>query len=87
MWVNHRWRVGVDGLLAINHHLVGRLLRRTGLQPQAVALMDATDLPAVCSGSKNSGHYTSAHAALGERTLKTGQSRWFVGYKKHTLRL
>jgi hypothetical protein len=24
---------------------------------------------------------------LGARTLKTGQSRWFVGYKKHTLRL
>jgi len=24
---------------------------------------------------------------LGGRTLKTGQSRWFVGYKKHTLRL
>jgi len=36
---------------------------------------------------KNSGAYTAAHAALGGRTLKTGQSRWFVGYKKHTLRL
>jgi len=24
---------------------------------------------------------------MGGRTLKTGQSRWFVGYKKHTLRL
>jgi hypothetical protein len=24
---------------------------------------------------------------LGARTLKSGQSRWFVGYKKHTLRL
>jgi len=24
---------------------------------------------------------------VGGRTLKTGQSRWFVGYKKHTLRL
>jgi len=24
---------------------------------------------------------------LGGRTIKTGQSRWFVGYKKHTLRL
>jgi len=31
--------------------------------------------------------YTAAHAALGGRTLKTGQSRWYVGYKKHTLRL
>ena len=47
-----RQAVGVDGLRAINHHLVGRLLRRTGLQPHAVALMDATDLPAACSGFK-----------------------------------
>lgn len=31
--------------------------------------------------------YTARQAALGGRTLKTGQSRWFVGYKKHTLRL
>ncbi len=31
--------------------------------------------------------YTARKAALGGRTLKTGQSRWFVGYKKHTLRL
>jgi hypothetical protein len=83
-----RQAVGVDGQRAINHHLVGRLLRRKGLQPHAVALMDATDLPAACSGfKKKSGHYTAAHAALGGRTLKTGQSRWFVGYKKHTLRL
>lgn len=36
---------------------------------------------------KNTATYTAAHAALGGRTLKTGQSRWFVGYKKHTLRL
>ena len=36
---------------------------------------------------KSSGGYTAAHAALGGRTHKTGQSRWFVGYKKHTLRL
>ena len=83
-----RQTVGLGGLRAINQHLVGRLLRRTGLQPHAVALMDATDLPAACSGfKKNSGDYTAAHAALGGRTLKTGQSRWFVGYKKHTLRL
>src|ERR1035437_8273003 len=33
-----RQTVGVAGLRAINHHLVGRLLRRTGLQPHAVAL-------------------------------------------------
>ena len=36
---------------------------------------------------KSSATYTAAHATLGGRTLKTGQSRWFVGYKKHTLRL
>jgi len=36
---------------------------------------------------KDTGAYTAAHAALGGRTLKTGQSRWFVGYKKHTFRL
>ena len=39
------------------------------------------------ASKKSSGLYTAAHAALGGRTLKTGQSRWFVGYKKHTLRL
>ena len=47
-----RQTVGVSGLRAINQHLVGRLLQRTGLQPHAVALMDATDLPAACSGFK-----------------------------------
>jgi hypothetical protein len=31
--------------------------------------------------------YTAHRAALGGRTLKTGQSQCFVGYKKHTLRL
>jgi hypothetical protein len=36
---------------------------------------------------KNSATYTARHATLGGRTLKPGQSRWFVGYKKHTLRL
>jgi len=40
-----RQTMGVGGLRAINQYLVGRLLRRTGLQPHAVALMDATDLP------------------------------------------
>jgi hypothetical protein len=36
---------------------------------------------------KETGACTAMGAALGGRTLKTGQSRWFVGYKKHTLRL
>jgi hypothetical protein len=31
--------------------------------------------------------HPAARVALGGRTLKTGQSRCFVGYKKHTLRL
>ncbi len=44
-------------------------------------------LPPVVVSKKNTASYTAAHAALGGRTLKTGQSRWFVGYKKHTLRL
>lgn len=39
------------------------------------------------ASKKNSSTYTAAKAAVGARTLKTGQSRWFVGYKKHTLRL
>lgn len=33
------------------------------------------------------GHYSARGAAVGGRTIKTGQSRWFVGDKKHTLRL
>lgn len=39
------------------------------------------------ASKKSSDTYTAAHAALGGRTLKTGQSRCYVGYKKHTLRL
>ena len=83
-----RQRVGVGGLRAIHLHLVGRLRRRQGVPPQAVALMDATDLPAAGPGFKKSFDTdTAAPAALGGRTLKTGPSRCDVGYKKHTLRL
>ena len=39
------------------------------------------------ASKKSTGQYSAARAALGGRTLKTGQSRCFVGYKKHTLRL
>jgi len=42
--------------------------------------------PLVSASKKSTGQYSAAHAALGGRTLKTGQSRCFVGYKKHTLR-
>jgi len=47
-----RQEVGVSGLRRINQHLLSRLLCRRGVQPQAVALMDATDLPAACDGFK-----------------------------------
>ena len=47
-----RLQVGVSGLRRINQHLLGRLLHRQGVQPHAVALMDATDLPAACGGFK-----------------------------------
>ena len=36
---------------------------------------------------KRTGQYSAQRAALGARTLKCGQSRFFVGYKKHTFRL
>jgi hypothetical protein len=39
------------------------------------------------ASKKSTGKYSADRAALGGRTLKTGQSRCFVGYKKHTLRL
>jgi len=47
-----RQQIGVSGLRQINQHLLERLLRRHGVQPHAVAVMDATDLPAACSGFK-----------------------------------
>jgi hypothetical protein len=47
-----RQQVGVGGLRQINQHLLSRLLSRRGVQPHAVALMDATDLPAACDGFK-----------------------------------
>jgi len=43
--------------------------------------------PPASASKKSTGQYSADRAALGGRTLKTGQSRCFVGYKKHTLRL
>jgi len=63
-----RQAVGVGGLRAINQHLLGRLLRRTGVQPHAVALMDATDLPAACSGFKKKLRGLHGHARGAGRT-------------------
>src|SRR5688572_19857553 len=36
---------------------------------------------------KSTGEYSAHRAAKGIRTFKSGQSTWFVGYKKHSLRL
>lgn len=36
---------------------------------------------------KDTQSYSAHRARMGMRTFKTGQSRWYVGYKKHTLRL
>jgi Transposase domain (DUF772) len=41
-----RDRIGVSGLRRINQCLLGRLIRRQGVAPHAVAVLDATDLPA-----------------------------------------
>jgi hypothetical protein len=49
--------------------------------------MPLTCQPRVSASKKSTGQYSATGAALGGRTLKTGQSRCFVGYKKHTLRL
>jgi hypothetical protein len=55
----HEFRadLGVQGLRRVNLHLLGRLLRRSGVQPHAVALMDATDLEAACCGFKKKFHH------------------------------
>ena len=84
-----RSRVGVGGLRAINDSLRLPLIEPAAGWSHTGALIDATDLPAACCGfkEKETQRYTAHRAALGGRTLKTGQSRCFVGYKKHTLRL
>jgi len=53
---------GVGGFRRVNQHLLGRLVRRTGVQPHAVALMDATDLAAACCGFKKKFHRLHRHA-------------------------
>ncbi len=80
--------MSVARLRRINQHLQAPLVAAYAWQPWSVGLMEATDLPAACVGFKKStGQYSATHAALGGRTRKPGQSRCFVGYKKHTLRL
>ena len=83
-----REEIGVEGLRQVNGELLEPIIARVEWRQGAAALIDATDLPASCSGFKKKHRTYSAHrAALGGRTLKSGQSQCFVGYKKHTFRL
>jgi hypothetical protein len=47
-----RLRMGVSGLRAVNDVLLLPLIERAAGWPHAIALIDATDLPASCSGFK-----------------------------------
>lgn len=76
----HEFRqvIGVGGLRQVNRHLVGRLLQRQGLQAQAVALMDATDLPAACNGFKKKFRALHCRARGGGRTHPQDRSKPMV---------
>ena len=56
VWMLHqfRQRAGVGGLRKINEHLLQPLLPLRDSERMAVALIDATDLEAACSGHKKS---------------------------------
>jgi hypothetical protein len=47
-----REHLGVDGFRQVNGVLLGPIIQRVDLSKGAAALMDATDLPASCSGFK-----------------------------------
>ena len=49
-----RERCGISGLRQINDHLLESLRSRSGSDGPSVALIDATDLAAACSGHKKS---------------------------------
>ena len=51
--------------------------------------VDGRDGPARFNfrAKKETDRYSARRAEIGARTLKTGQSRCFLGYKKHTFRL
>jgi hypothetical protein len=86
----HEFReaLGVTRLRALNSHLLGDLLTHLHPDRKAIAIMDSTDFPAATGCFKKGvRQYTAKRAAVGARTIKSGQSKWFVGYKKHTLRL
>jgi Transposase domain (DUF772) len=86
----HEFRdsLGVTRLRALNGRLLNSLLARLDPVRKAIAIMDSTDLPAATHCFKKGvRQYSAKRAAVGARTVKSGQSKWFVGYKKHTLRL
>jgi hypothetical protein len=86
----HEFRDSLDvtRLRALNGRLLNSLLVRLDPARKAIAIMDSTDLPAATPCFKKGvGQYSAKRAAVGARTVKSGQSKWFVGYKKHTLRL
>jgi len=65
-------------------------LDRAGLQLEARRSADGCHRFGGCLRrvqKKETQTYTAHRAGMGQRTFKTGQSRWYVGYKKHTLRL
>lgn len=78
----------VTQLRALNGRLLDPLLAPLNPARKAIAIVDSTDLPAATACFKKGvRQYSAKRAALGARTIKSGQSKWFVGYKKHTLRL
>jgi len=52
MMNSFREQIGVDGLRQVNEVLLEPILQRVDLSKGAAALIDATDLPASCSGFK-----------------------------------
>lgn len=86
----HEFRdaLGVTGLRALNGRLLEDLLARMHPDRKSIAIIDSTDFPAATRCFKKGiRQYTAKRAAVGARTIKSGQSKWFVGYKKHTLRV
>ena len=74
VWRLHQFRrgAGVGGLRKINEHLLQPLLPRRDSERMAVALIDATDLEAACSGHKKS---VPEDGRLSERRLGRARSR------------
>lgn len=63
-----RDEIGVDGLRQVNGHLLEPIIGSLDLRQGAAALIDATDLPASCSGFKKK------HRALYGQESRTGRA-------------